>query len=98
MKMVGFIERANMYGEHLRENSRMSGHRGHRRAPELSMIAERDQKPCHQIGTPRDLAMPPLVHGQITALNCLGQCRGLTECEAKPLARDCVHRSRSISD
>jgi hypothetical protein len=96
--MIDFIETANMYGEHLREKSRMSGHRGHRRAPELSMIAERDQKPCHQIGTPRDLAMPPLVHVQITALNCLGQCRGLTECEAKPLARDCVHRSRSISD
>ena len=61
MKIVGFIERANMHGEHLCENSRIRGHRGHRRAPELSMIAESEQEPCHPLGAPRDLAMPPLV-------------------------------------
>jgi hypothetical protein len=42
--------------------------------------------------------MLPLVLSQIAAFNCLGQGRGLTECEAKPLARDGVHRSRRISD
>jgi len=80
-----------MHGEHLGENSRMRDHRGHRRAPKLSMIAEREQEPCHPLGTPHDLAMLSLVLGQIAALNCLGQRRGLTECEAKPLARYRIH-------
>jgi len=36
------MESTNMEGEHFRENYRMRGHHGHRRASNVSMIAERD--------------------------------------------------------
>src|ERR1022692_1513771 len=39
-----------------------------------------------------------LILGQIAALDSLGQRSGLTECKAKPLARNCVDRSGSIPD
>jgi hypothetical protein len=87
-----------MQGEYCLENSGAGGHRAHRRASDPRMIAERQQEPCHPLRTLPDLAMLLLVPGQIAALDRFSQRRGLTECQAKPLARDRIDRSGGIAD
>jgi hypothetical protein len=89
--MVNFIGCADMYGEHFSENSGLCGHRAHRHAPDHRVLPESEEQPGHPLRAACDLAVPPLVVGQIARFDCIGQRRGLTERQAEPFAGDGVH-------
>ena len=76
----------------------MGDHSAYRCASDLRMLAERKQEPCHPLGPSRNLAVRPLVLGQVATLDGPGQRRGLTEGKAKALACDRIDRPRGVAD
>jgi hypothetical protein len=63
---------ADVHCQHLRENSRISGKRPHGRAAQAGMITQSQPEPSHPFGTARDLAMLPLVFGQVAMFDRFG--------------------------